>query len=372
MSQSPQGPVPHRRGNEKGDVSPPAEDTSVPREPTRANFFPWLIAVGLILLVCGLGYRIWNGPRPQPQASQEWYIPAEFNGERAFGYLQEVVACGPRPSGSHGMQQQQQLLESFFRQQAADVRWQTFSITDPETGATTPLKNLIARFRPQAGNRVLLCTHYDTLPPLPETSQSTSAAEAIPSFLGANDGGSGVAALMEFSHHIDRLPESMGIDIVFFDGKSLAVPASAEGQLLGANFFAKQYVGQQETERETFVPYQAGVLLDMVGDRELQLYYERNSWNYAREQTVEIWSTAKRLDITAFRPRIKHVVRDDHLPLNRIAHIPTAAIIDFDYPRPGLKYPTYRSSPEDTLDKCSGQSLVAVVYVLHQWLQTAR
>ena len=71
----------------------------------------------------------------------------------------------------------------------------------------------------------------------------------------------------------------------------------------------------------------------MVGDRELKIYYEGNSLKYAREVTT-VFRTARSLGVSAFVPRRRHVIQDDHLPLNEIARIPTTDLIDFDYPRP--------------------------------------
>lgn len=309
-------------------------------------------------------YRVWNGPASPSQAAGGWEIPAEFDADRAYGYLETIVGFGPRPSGSEGMQQQQEFLREFFTEAGAEVELQKFDTRHPQHGDRVVLANLIARFRPAAPQRYLLCAHYDTRP-FPD--QDPEDPRGV--FVGANDGGSGTAALMEMSHHIEKLPEHIGVDIVLFDGEELVYESERDPYFLGSTYFARHYADQQRRGAIRH-PYVAGVLLDMVGDRELQLYYERNSWNYAREVTVEIWSTARRLGIDAFKPRLRHVVRDDHLPLNQIAGIPTTDIIDFDYPRPGFRHQSYWHTREDTLDKTSGRSLVAVVYVVHSWLAT--
>lgn len=322
-----------------------------------------LVAVAAITAASGWAlYRAWNGPAAPSQASDDWVIPAEFDADRAYGYLEKIVGFGPRPSGSEGMRQQQEYLRQFFAEAGAEVELQTFDTRHPESGERVEMGNLIARFRPAAPRRYLLCAHYDTRP-FPD--QDPVDPRGV--FVGANDGGSGTAALMEMSHHIDRLPKNIGVDIVLFDGEELVYDSQRDPYFLGSIYFARQYAAQLERGKIA-APYLAGVLLDMVGDRELQLYYERNSWNYAREVTVEIWSTARQLGIDAFQPRLRHVIRDDHLPLNQIAKIPTTDIIDFDYPRPGFRHQSYWHTREDTLDKISGRSLVAVVYVVHSWL----
>ena len=100
----------------------------------------------------------------------------------------------------------------------------------------------------------------------------------------------------------------------------------------------------------------------------ITLFYERNSLRFAPEMTRSLWQTARGLGVTEFVPRPRHEIRDDHLPLNRIAGIPTTDVIDFDYPRPGLAR-SYWHTVEDTADKCSGESICKVGWVLLEWLK---
>lgn len=330
----------------------------------------WLLIAMILVVavsVAVVGFRVWNGEESKASAATNWDVPSVFDADRSMGYLRQIVAFGPRPSGSDAMIKQQAFLKEFFEGQGAEVEMQSFDHRHPETGERIELVNVIARFRPDAQRRYLICAHYDTRP-YPDQDRSNPRGV----FVGANDGGSGAAALMEMSHHVSGLPESVGVDLVLFDGEELVYNADRDEYFLGSKYFAKQYLTQQNSPENQRAPYKAGVLLDMIGDRELQLYYERNSWNYAREITVEIWGTAKRLGISAFQPRIRHLVRDDHLPLNEIARIPTTDLIDFDYPRPGLRHQSYWHTTEDTVDKCSGESIVAVLYVLHTWMTNDR
>jgi hypothetical protein len=116
------------------------------------------------------------------------------------------------------------------------------------------------------------------------------------------------------------------------------------------------------------VKYQYGVLVDMIGDKDLQIYYEKNSMQSASRIGKSIWSVAKQLGVKEFIPEEKHQIRDDHLPLNEIARIPTLDIIDFDYPnpqRPNEFWHTLQDSPEN----CSAESLGKVGSVLLEWLR---
>ncbi len=326
------------------------------------RWFVWLLGTALVVgsgcffLIQAIGFQ--RGTSRSGAGGTQAVIPPQYDADRAFAYLVAICDLGPRPSGSEAMTAQQELLTDFFTQRGGDVSMQWFPVRHPETGDAVKCGNLIASWHPRRPKRFLLCAHYDTRP-FPDRDPVNPKGR----FVGANDGGSGVAALMELSNHIDELPADVGIDIVLFDGEELVFREGRDDYFLGSTHFAEQYVANPPR-----VGYQAGVLLDMVGDKELAIYYERNSWRYAREVTREIFATAKSLGVDAFIPRVRHEVRDDHLPLNLIARIPTVDLIDFDYPRPGIGAPRYWHTMQDVPENCSGESLVTVVYVVHQWL----
>lgn len=321
----------------------------------------WSLVIGGItigLLATGLAVWTKRAAAPAGQRSSPLVIPAPYDPDRAMGYLIEICNLGPRPSATPAMQRQQALLSDFFEQRGGEVELQSFRARHPDTGQAVELANLIARWHPERSKRFLLAAHYDTRP-FPDRDPVNPRGR----FVGANDGASGVAALMELSHHFDQLPADVGVDIVLFDGEELVYKDPRDEYFLGSTHFARQYVAMPPA-----IPYRAGVLLDMVGDKELAIYYERNSWRYARDVTKSLFATAERLKVDAFVPRLRHEIRDDHLPLNEIAKIPTTDLIDFDYPRPGIGAPSYWHTTKDVPENCSGQSLAAVVYVVHQWL----
>ena len=105
----------------------------------------------------------------------------------------------------------------------------------------------------------------------------------------------------------------------------------------------------------------------MVGDKNLQIFYEGNSLRYAPRLTKSIWDVAARLKIKEFVPKQKHNLRDDHLPLNQIARIPTCDIIDFDFPSAIRKHAFWHTEA-DVVKNCSAKSLGIVGSVLLQWL----
>lgn len=324
----------------------------------RATLRGWL-AAGLLIGALAIAALIavpFSFPGGDSRAAAA--VPAQYDADRAFGYLEKICDIGPRVSGTPGMERQRAMLVDFFRGRGGEIEEQAFQVRHPLTGEAVTMVNLIARFESSRPKRFLICAHYDTRP-FPDRDPVDPRGV----FLGANDGGSGTAALMELAHHLDELPEDVGIDLVLFDGEELVYDNDRDPYFLGSTHFARQYA-----EKPPSSPYRAGVLLDMVGDAELQLYLEINSWRYARDVAREIWDTADRLGVDAFHRRTRHEVRDDHLPLNQIAKIPTVDIIDFDYPRPGFRTQSYWHTRQDTPENCSGESIVSVVYVVHQWL----
>ena len=277
----------------------------------------------------------------------------EFDGDRAFGYLTEICDLGPRISGSKEMEKQQQRLAEHFGKVKAQVRFQTFDVPHPQTRNPVRMNNLIVSFDREAQERVLIGCHYDTRP-LADRDPNPQLAKA-PGFLGANDGASGVALLMEMGNHIDKIKPKYGVDFVFFDGEELVFHPT-DPYFLGSEHFSKQYRADPPKYK-----YLCAVVVDMVGDKDLQIYYERNSLFFAPELTRSIWKTARKLGVKEFVAREGHDVRDDHLSLNEIAGIPACDLIDFDY--------QHWHTMKDVPASCSGKSLAKVGRVLLEWLE---
>ncbi len=276
-------------------------------------------------------------------------LPATFDGKRAFGYLEKICAIGTRISGSEGMARQQQLVIDHFRK-LGEVRAQGFDVAHPVNGAPVRMTNLIVSFHPTAKERVLLCCHYDTRP-FPDRDLFKPRG----TFIGANDGASGVALFMELGQHLKNISPKYGVDIVFFDGEEL-VYRSGDKFFHGSEYFATQYRRQPPEYR-----YVCGVLVDMIAGKKLAIHPEKASMRLAPSVTKSVFATAKRLGIKEFSDRPKHEVSDDHIPLNEIGKIPTTDLIDFDY--------SHWHTTKDVPASCSAESLEKVGRVLIAWLQ---
>jgi glutaminyl-peptide cyclotransferase len=277
---------------------------------------------------------------------------------RAFRYLQQICALGPRPSGSSGMLKQQELVTQHFEQLGGQVRLQKFQAKNPLDGEKLPLANVIVEWHPERQERILLCAHYDTRP-LPDRDPNPEQRRAGV-FIGANDGASGVAVLMELAHLMPQLEGQIGVDFALFDGEELVYVDGRDPYFLGSTWFAQQYVRQPPEHQ-----YRWGVLLDMVGDKNLQIYQEQHSiaWRDTRPLVKEIWATAARLGVKEFIPRAGYKILDDHLPLRNIGKIPTCDIIDAPQ-----DYPAWHTTM-DTPQRCSPASLAKVGWVVYEWLK---
>ena len=285
--------------------------------------------------------------------------PVEFSGERALRHLEAICDLGPRPSGSDAMDRQRALLAKHFRAAGATVTGQAFQIRDRRTGAPVHLENLIVTWHPDRTERVLLAAHYDTRP-FPDRDP----VDPHGVFLGANDGASGVAVLMELAAAMPGLPGPIGVDFVLFDAEEY-VFHPRDPYFLGSAYFARQYAADRRAGRLPHA-YRAGVLLDMVADRDLEIWQEQHSvdWPDTRPVVDSIWDVARRLEVRQFVPRPKHAVQDDHLPLRMVGGIPTCDIIDFDYP--------HWHTTSDTPAQCAAESLSAVGRVMLAWLREQR
>lgn len=331
-------------------TSPPA------RRPTLR-----LLGGAALLAAIGLGAAATFVPglnitMADPQAKP---TPAVVDGDRAYGYLKAICKIGPRPAGSAANARQRAMVADHFRKHGGKIREQPFAGTDPVSNAPVAMVNLIGSWFPDRADRVLLAAHYDTRP-FPDEDPDP-ANRRIP-FIGANDGASGVALLMEIAHHLDDSPTPWGVDLVLFDGEELVYGGGADQvgtYFLGAKAFAREYVEARKFKGR----YAHGLVLDMVGDRDLAIDKEPFSVELAASLVRDVWGVARALKVSQFRDRTGRYVQDDHLPLNN-GGIPSIDIIDFDY--------RFWHTAQDLPENCSGASLAQVGKVVTAWLNKPR
>jgi hypothetical protein len=264
-----------------------------------------------------------------------------FNGQAALGYVKTQLDFGPRVPGTAAARQCGDWIVAAMRQRADTVIVQQWTYTTAN-GTALPLRNILARFRPAATDRVLYVTHWDTRPISDEARDAAQRPTPVP---GANDGASGVALFLALGDVLKKTPPTVGVDLLFVDGEDYGDFPAMRDVLLGSTYFAAHLPAPG---------YQPlyGVLWDMIGDRDLDIYEEVNSERRAPEVVERVWNEAADLGYQSyFVPQTRYTVTDDHLPLLR-AGLRVIDVIDLDYPP--------HHTPEDTIDKVSAESLQIV------------
>jgi len=335
------------------------------RRPRLAEFG---LLAGLVLLLsafgCGAGGTGTtgtgdNGGDGGGDTGGQTTVPT-FDADRAFADLVAQVDFGPRNPGSSGHEACRQWLLAQLQSRTSDAVAQPFTYT-AATGQTFQLANLLATFQGtrQVGDPLLLCAHWDTRP---VADQDPDPALRNQPILGANDGASGVAVLLELARHFQATPPPRTIHLAFFDLEDsgltdLTVGEPYSGFSIGARYFAAN-MGRFQAEE--------GVLLDMVADANPHYPREPNSLNAAPALVNAIWQIGQQLGYTAFSDSVGPTITDDHLPLIA-AGVPTVDIIDFDYPGPNRH--AYWHTTHDTPANCSpaglkatGQTLLQLIY----------
>lgn len=265
-----------------------------------------------------------------------------FNGEQALAYVKTQLDFGPRIPGSEGARRTGDWITAQMTQRADTVTEQRWTHVTAK-GDSLPMRNILARFRPQESQRVLYVAHWDTRPVSDYDPDPAMRNVPVP---GANDGASGVALLMALGDVLKKTPPQYGVDLLFVDGEDYGTfgPPLVD-VLIGSTWFANHLPSPG---------YQPifGVLWDMIGDRDLRLYQEAHSVQHAPEIVARVWQTAQDLGYGRyFVSRGMGPVTDDHVPL--IAKgLRVIDVIDLDYD------PHHRHT--DTLDKVSAASLQIV------------
>ena len=258
-----------------------------------------------------------------------------FNADSAYAFCAKQCDFGPRTMNSDAHEQCGEWIMAKFRQYGCTVMPQHATL-DGYDG--TPLKstNIIASYRPELSERILLCAHWDTRPWADNDPDSTNWRKPV---MGANDGASGVAVMLEVARLLaaDTAKLNVGVDFVCFDAEDWA---------------------------------RYGILLDMVGGQGSQFWREGMSMQYAPDIVKKVWAAAEVVGVGSyFVDQDGGYVTDDHLPVNEKAKIPTIDIVAY-YPDCAQSNfgPTWHtvSDTMESIDKSTlgavGQTVIQVLY----------
>jgi glutaminyl-peptide cyclotransferase len=277
-----------------------------------------------------------NAPQGTPEPATP--TPRSFNGEQAYSDVQYQVSLGARTPTS----QAHDKVITWITDELAAANWKSEVQDIP---GEKPIKNIIAK-RGDTGPWIILGAHYDSRLMADQDTDPQLKSQPVP---GANDGASGVAVLLEMAR---TLPEDLPVQIwlVFFDSEDNG-DIQGWDWIMGSRAFVDSLQGKPD----------AAVIVDMIGDANLNIPIEQNS---TPALVQEIWQTAKDLGYeNNFLDQPGYSMLDDHTPFLQ-AGISAVDIIDFDYP--------YWHTTQDTPDKVSAQSLEIIGKTLSQWLKTQR
>ena len=305
-----------------------------------------------------------------------------FSADSAYLFCQQQCDFGPRTMNSSAHEQCGAWIAQKFRQYGLDVTEQKATLTGYD-GTPLHSTNIIASYRPELKERVMLCAHWDSRPWADNDPDPANHHKPV---MAANDGASGVAVMLEIARLITSLPAEadsvgqvtdslktglkVGVDFICFDAEDWGTPqweeereGSGDTWALGAHYWSEH-------------PHQAGysprygILLDMVGGQGARFYCELVSAHYAPKVVKKVWLAAEGIGFGSFFPKEEGGgITDDHLPVNQKAKIPCIDIIphypDCDESSFG---PTWHTVNDDMqhIDKNTlqavGQTLIQVLF----------
>ena len=265
--------------------------------------------------------------RPEAQSPKP---AAGFDSSRAYEHLRQVVSFGPRPAGSEALERTRQYITEQLKSIGINVVRQSFVARTPI--GEIPMVNLIATIPGARPERIAITGHYDT-----KLFREFR-------FVGANDGGSSTAFLIEMARVLKGRQNAFTIELVFFDGEE----ATLRDWGVTDHTYGSQYYVDAGRKNGTLPALKAMVLVDMIADRSQRFMREANSTEWL---TDIIWSTARKLGHGSVFVNAATPIEDDHIPFLK-AGVPSTDIIDLDYPA--------WHTAADTLDETSARSLQVV------------
>ncbi len=263
-------------------------------------------------------------PTPPPPGPKP-----NLDGNRALQYVKEIVSFGTRPPGSPGHAKEEEYILSKLK--GDEVEQDKFEAQTPV--GKFPMNNIIAKFPGKKDGIIVVAGHYDTAYPLPK------------SFVGANDGGSSAALLLALADELRGKPrDGYTIWLVWTDGEEAFVKWTDTDSVYGTRHLAERWK-QDGTAKKI----KAFILVDMIGDADLDIQKETNSTPWLSDL---VYQAASDMGYQSHFYQLAGGIDDDHLPMLKIG-VPSVDIIDLDYGYNNV----YWHTPQDTVDKLSPQSM---------------
>ena len=282
-------------------------------------------------------------------------LKVEFNADSCYSYLANQVAFGPRVPNTKAHKECAKYLVSTLESFADTVITQDVNLTAFD-GTKLESRNIIASFNPASKNRIMLCAHWDSRPVCDEDPNASNHKKPV---LGANDGASGVAVLMELARVFATEKPNVAVDIILFDSEDYGHSDHHNSYCLGSQYWALN----------PHVPrYNArfGILLDMVGGKEARFAKDLISSFYANDVLESVWQTASKLGYgSMFVNEQGGSLIDDHYYVNKMIGIPCIDIIDYTNDE---GFPSTWHTVNDNLENIDKNVLNAVGTVLVNYI----
>ncbi len=281
------------------------------------------ILLALALFSCGNN----NNNEKTATSEQKSITLPSFSADSAYKYVEDQLNFGARVPGSTAHKQCLEYYINKFEDFGATTEIQEgYGIM--YDGKRENLYNVIAKINPNASQRILICAHWDCRPWADEETDEELQKTPV---MGANDGASGVAVIMELCRIMSKNSPNVGVDFVLFDLEDSGTPTFFKGKVahndtwcLGSQYWAK-------TLKNSNTKPIYGILLDMVGAPGAQFYKEGISMHFAPHIVEKVWSNAYDLGFSQyFKQHEGGMVTDDHLYVNTIANIPCINIIQYN------------------------------------------
>jgi hypothetical protein len=313
-----------------------------------------------MMMACGNKNNLQTTKAEQP-------VGPDFSADSAFLFCQQQCDFGPRTMNSEAHDRCGQWIVGKFRQYGLEVQEQKADLKGYD-GTLLHSTNIIASYRPEQQERILLCAHWDSRPWADNDPDEENWKKPV---MAANDGASGVAVMLEIARLLSVSPEGLklGIDFICFDAEDWGIPQWSEVDSDGDSWA----LGSQYWAAHPHVDgYKArfGILFDMVGGAGSRFYEEGNSRHYASSVVNRVWQAASVVGYASFfPPKRGGTITDDHVPVNEVAGIPCIDIIPYFPDCEASSFgPTWHTVNDDMTNidkntlKAVGQTMIQVLF----------